>query len=137
MCKTPIAYLLHILEECNYILSVVTDDLPMYQFLSDETLKRAVCRSLEIVGEVTKKIPADVKYQWSDIQWKHMAGMRDRLIHNCSTPIRAPHSAGSFSVRFFRPRGWPHQPDAATRSLMPASPSEKLRQLVSRNYQHR
>ena len=54
MCKTPIAYLLHILEECNYILSVVTDDLPMYQFLSDETLKRAVCRSLEIVGEVTK-----------------------------------------------------------------------------------
>mgnify|MGYP000491320022 CR=1 FL=1 len=40
MCKTPIAYLLHILEECNYILSVVTDDLPMYQFLSDETLKR-------------------------------------------------------------------------------------------------
>ena len=56
MCKTPIAYLLHILEECNYILSVVTDDLPMYQFLSDETLKRAVCRSLEIVGEVTKKM---------------------------------------------------------------------------------
>ena len=82
MCKTPIAYLLHILEECNYILSVVTDDLPMYQFLSDETLKRAVCRSLEIDGEVTKKIPADVKYQWSDIQWKHMAGMRDRLIHD-------------------------------------------------------
>ena len=82
MCKTPIAYLLHILEECNYILSVVTDDLPMYQFLSDETLKRAVCRSLEIVGEVTKKIPADVTYQWSDIQWKHMAGMRDRLIHD-------------------------------------------------------
>lgn len=67
MCKTPIAYLLHILEECNYILSVVTDDLPMYQFLSDETLKRAVCRSLEIVGEATKKIPADVKYQWNDI----------------------------------------------------------------------
>ena len=66
MCKTPIAYLLHILEECNYILSVVTDDLPMYQFLSDETLKRAVCRSLEIVGEVTKKIPADVKYQWNE-----------------------------------------------------------------------
>ena len=57
MCKTPIAYLLHILEECNYILSVVTDDLPMYQFLSDETLKRAVCRSLEIVGEVTRKFP--------------------------------------------------------------------------------
>lgn len=62
MCKTPVAYLQHILEECNYICSVVTDDLPMYQFLSDETLKRAVCRSLEIIGEATKKIPADVKF---------------------------------------------------------------------------
>jgi hypothetical protein len=30
MCKTPVAYLQHILEECNYICSVVTDDLPMY-----------------------------------------------------------------------------------------------------------
>lgn len=54
----------------------------MYQFLSDETLKRAVSRSLEIIGEATKKIPVDVKLQWSDIQWKHMAGMRDKLIHD-------------------------------------------------------
>jgi uncharacterized protein with HEPN domain len=29
-----------------------------------------------------RKIPADVKFQWSDIHWKHMAGMRDRLIHD-------------------------------------------------------
>lgn len=54
----------------------------MYQFLSDETLKRAVTRSLEIIGEATKKIPADVKYKWSDISWKQMAGMRDKLIHD-------------------------------------------------------
>ena len=54
----------------------------MYQFLSDETLKRAVTRSLEIIGEATKKIPADVKYEWKDISWKQMAGMRDKLIHD-------------------------------------------------------
>ena len=57
MCKTPIAYLLHILEECNYILSVVTEDLPMYQFLSDETLKRAVCRSLGLSVKRLRKFP--------------------------------------------------------------------------------
>ena len=51
-------------------------------FLNDETLKRAVVRSLEIIGEATKKIPADVKVQWNTIQWKNMAGMRDRLIHD-------------------------------------------------------
>jgi uncharacterized protein with HEPN domain len=41
-----------------------------------------VVRSLEIIGEATKKIPADVKVQWNTIQWKNMAGMRDRLIHD-------------------------------------------------------
>ena len=51
-------------------------------FLLDETLKRAVTRSLSIIGEATKKIPGDIKYQWSSISWKEMAGMRDRLVHD-------------------------------------------------------
>ena len=51
-------------------------------FIEDETLKRAVVRSLEIIGEATKKIPADIKVKWNTIQWKNMAGMRDRLIHD-------------------------------------------------------
>ena len=50
--------------------------------MEDETLKRAVVRSLEIIGEATKKIPADFKVKWNTIQWKNMAGMRDRLIHD-------------------------------------------------------
>ncbi len=50
--------------------------------MSDETLKRAVVRSLEIIGEATKKIPADYKVKWNSIMWKNMAGMRDRLIHD-------------------------------------------------------
>ncbi|MDD2303781.1 MAG: DUF86 domain-containing protein [Prolixibacteraceae bacterium] len=50
--------------------------------LSDETLKRAVVRSLEIIGETTKKIPVDFKLKWDSINWKNMAGMRDRLIHD-------------------------------------------------------
>jgi len=39
-------------------------------------------RSIEIIGEATKKIPIDFKNKWSTIQWKNMAGMRDRLIHD-------------------------------------------------------
>lgn len=82
MYKGYIVYLQHILQECQYINSIITDNLPMYQFLSDEALKRAVARSLEIIGEATKKIPADVKYKWNGISWKHMVGMRDKLIHD-------------------------------------------------------
>jgi uncharacterized protein with HEPN domain len=37
---------------------------------------------LEIIGEAARKIPADVKLKWNTIQWKNMAGMRDRLIHD-------------------------------------------------------
>ena len=82
MSKSHVVYLQHILQECHYITSVVTEQKLMYEFLSDETLKRAVARSLEIIGEATKKIPADVKYEWRDISWKQMAGMRDKLIHD-------------------------------------------------------
>lgn len=63
-------------------LSVSGDELSKNDFIQNETLKRAVVRSLEIIGEATKKIPANVKIKWSTIQWKNMAGMRDRLIHD-------------------------------------------------------
>lgn len=82
MYKSYIPYLLHILDECLYVHSVITDEMQIEQFLGDETLKRAVTRSLSIIGEATKKIPADVKYSWQSISWRQMAGMRDRLVHD-------------------------------------------------------
>ncbi len=82
MYKFYIPYLQHILDECIYVRSVVTDRMTMEEFLRDETLKRAVTRSLSIIGEATKKIPADVKYAWQSISWREMAGMRDKLIHD-------------------------------------------------------
>jgi len=81
MSKEPIEFLKHIADECTYLLSV-SNELSKDNFLDDETLKRAVVRSVEIIGEATKKIPADFKVKWSSIQWKNMAGMRDRLIHD-------------------------------------------------------
>lgn len=81
MSKEPVEYLKHILDECNYILSI-SKDLTKNNLLNDETLKRAIVRSLEIIGEASKKIGADFKVKWNSIQWKHMAGMRDRLIHD-------------------------------------------------------
>jgi uncharacterized protein with HEPN domain len=82
MSKEPIEYLKHIRDECFYILSVIDNDISKDDFLKNETLKRSVVRSLEIIGEATKKIPADFKVKWDSIRWKNMAGMRDRLIHD-------------------------------------------------------
>jgi len=82
MYKEPLEYLKHIRDESSYILSVINNDITKDDFLQNETLKRAVVRSLEIIGEASKKIPADFKIKWNSIKWKDMAGMRDRLIHD-------------------------------------------------------
>ncbi len=50
-------------------------------FLHDETLQRAFVRSLEIIGEAVKQLPNDLKQRYSHLDWRAMAGMRDRLIH--------------------------------------------------------
>ena len=73
MSKDPIEYLRHISDECFFLISV-TKDISKDDFLDDETLKRATVRSLEIIGEATKKIPADFKVKWDLIQWKNMGG---------------------------------------------------------------
>ena len=77
----PKEFLRHIQDECNYLI-IVSTGLELKHFLADETLKRAAVRSLEIIGEATKKIPTAFKQQYGLIQWKSMAGMRDRLIHD-------------------------------------------------------
>lgn len=82
MSKEPLEYLQHIHDECLFILSVIGPTAEKSDLLGDETLKRAIVRSLEIIGEATKNIPADFKLKWSSISWKNMAGMRDRLIHD-------------------------------------------------------
>lgn len=81
MLKDPKEFLKHIQDESFYIISV-TRGLNFDAFLEDETLKRAIVRSLEVIGEASKKVPSDFKSQFNVIEWKSMAGMRDRLIHN-------------------------------------------------------
>lgn len=39
-------------------------------------------RSLEIIGEATKKVPDDFRATHPDVEWRAMAGMRDVLIHD-------------------------------------------------------
>ena len=51
------------------------------QFLRSETLKRAFVRSLEVIGEASKKVAPEWKQRYSKVEWLTMAGMRDRLIH--------------------------------------------------------
>ncbi|WP_209624872.1 HepT-like ribonuclease domain-containing protein [Methanobacterium petrolearium] len=49
--------------------------------LSDPLLQRGTVRSLEIIGEAVKNLSDDFKTDNSKIEWKEIAGMRDKLIH--------------------------------------------------------
>lgn len=80
MSRSPIEYLRHILDEAAYLMSE-TQGLDKDEFMRDETRKRAFVRSLEVVGEAVKNVPDDFRQKHSHVEWRALAGMRDRLIH--------------------------------------------------------
>ena len=47
----------------------------------DRLLLSAILRELEIIGEAANRISEKTKKQFSDIPWKELIGMRNRLIH--------------------------------------------------------
>lgn len=52
------------------------------QFLADTKTQDAVIRTLEIVGEATKRLSPAIRERHPEIPWKNMAGVRDKLIHD-------------------------------------------------------
>lgn len=71
----------HIQEELEF-LQTYSKDVDYYSFSRNPVLVRACIRSLEIIGEATKKLPENFRNQHPEIPWKNMAGMRDKLIHD-------------------------------------------------------
>jgi uncharacterized protein with HEPN domain len=80
MSLEPREYLRHILAEANYLLQA-SRDVTYEEFIGNGTLVRAFSRSIEIMGEAAKSVPADIIAAHPEIEWSGMARMRDRLIH--------------------------------------------------------
>ena len=73
-------YLRDILEAIKDIESF-TRGATEEKFRKDKKTQYAVVRSLEIIGEAVKHIPADTKRASIHIPWSDIAGMRDIMIH--------------------------------------------------------
>jgi uncharacterized protein with HEPN domain len=58
-----------------------TEGIDFRHFCEDDKTSSAVIQKLQIIGEAVKNVPADIKQRYTDIPWKEMAGMRDKLVH--------------------------------------------------------
>jgi uncharacterized protein with HEPN domain len=58
-----------------------TSGMTFEEFCTDRKTTNACIRSLEVIGEATKKIPAEIRQQKPQLPWQAIAGMRDKLIH--------------------------------------------------------
>lgn len=60
---------------------ILVRDVTFDQFEADFRINFAVVRTLEIIGEATKRMPTAIRQKYSALPWQGMAGMRDRVIH--------------------------------------------------------
>jgi uncharacterized protein with HEPN domain len=81
MRRSPLEYLRHIRDEARY-LARCSVGLSGEHFARDETLKRAFVRSIEVIGEAAKQLPSEFRAEHPDIEWRAIAGMRDKLVHD-------------------------------------------------------
>lgn len=81
MLASNLELLRHIQDECDFILKH-TNGKSKETVLSDNVLSRAIVRSLEIIGEAARKVDDEFKSAYPHVEWKKMAGTRDRLIHD-------------------------------------------------------
>ena len=73
-------YLQDILDAVNDIERFVAD-MSYEQFIKDKKTLNAVVRSIEVIGEASKRLPLSLKAKNSELPWKEITGMRDKLIH--------------------------------------------------------
>jgi uncharacterized protein with HEPN domain len=81
MEKDNLIYILHI-KDCIDKIDTYTSGMSEQDFLDNTLVQDAVLRNFEIIGEAAKQLSVDFRNAHSHIEWKKIAGMRDKLIHD-------------------------------------------------------
>ncbi len=79
--KDSIIYVEHI-KSCILKIKEYTKDLDEAGFLQNTMIQDAVIRNFEIIGEATKNVENNFRIKYPEVEWKKIAGMRDKLIHD-------------------------------------------------------
>lgn len=78
--NNDLMYLDHIANSFRKLLEYA-EAMTLETFLNDSRTQDACVRQLEVAGEATKRLSTSVRERFTDIPWRDIAGMRDRLIH--------------------------------------------------------
>ncbi len=79
--RSDIAYLHDMLEAIQQVQSYV-QGYDYEAFLQDRKTRDAVIRNLEVIGEAVRKLSRSLRARHPQVEWRAIAGFRDRLIHD-------------------------------------------------------
>jgi len=51
-------------------------------FIKDDKTIDSVVRNLEIIGEAANRLPEDFRAQHTEIEWRKIIGLRNRIVHD-------------------------------------------------------
>ncbi len=81
LIKDDSVYLRHILDEIDF-LEESSEGIEFRDLLENTEKQRAWLRSLEVIGEATKNLSSEFREKHPEIEWRKVAGLRDKLIHH-------------------------------------------------------
>jgi uncharacterized protein with HEPN domain len=73
-------FLRDMVDACRSIIRF-TEGMTLEAYLADEKTRFAVVRGFEIMGEAVRHLPDDIKNAHSEIPWRLMTAVRNRLVH--------------------------------------------------------
>lgn len=83
MSKSNAEYLHDFLHELDDIALFTTEGETA--FMTDAKTQKAVIRSYEVIGEICKRLSADLREANTPIDWRKLITFRDFLAHNYDT----------------------------------------------------
>ena len=78
--RSIVDYLHDILDSIDEIGDFIRG-MSFEEFAGDKKTINAVLRSIEVMGEASRKIPEEIRSLHPHVPWRKMTGMRDKLIH--------------------------------------------------------